>query len=108
MGTVVYHSLLKLLLDERDMTIEEILNTGEEKYGFDKERLAMETRLAIGLNFIPIIKLPSGKLHLAENGWEPSYFRELMLGQQKFPENYFNNRPKLKEFYEELNRRYGN
>ena len=79
MGTVVYHSLLKLLLDERDMTIEEILDVGEKKYGFDKERLGMETRLAIGLNFLPIIKLSSGKLHLTEKGWEPSYFRRFML-----------------------------
>ncbi len=111
MGTIVYQNLLKLLLDEQDYTLDELIELANTRYGFDRKRTMHEFEFNLMIiNLIhkadPVIQeLPDGKLHKVKDFHSNI---EMMLGFiDKGPPDYFEARPGLKKFYEDLEKRYG-
>nr|MCK4929898.1 hypothetical protein [Nanoarchaeota archaeon] len=105
MGTIVYESLLKLLLDEKDHTLDEIINIAVNEYGLDKSETRFHIGIIINISGNVIEKLPNGKYHKKEE-----FCRNLNImlgGPERRPPGYFDSRPKLRKLYENLEKKYG-
>ena len=109
MGTLLYEALVNMLLDEGDFSADELSAICQQRYHFsDYERQRSEIRLALNLASLcdsHIVQLPSGKYHksseLPINGSQ-------MLGfLERADENYFSERPWLREVYEDFKVKYG-
>lgn len=108
MGTIVYGSLLRLLLDEGDFTTEEVIKIAHERYSFDEKYSGMEIRLQINmLKKYAIKELPDGKLQRIKEF--PNSMESMTGGPESLPEGHFGRtNPKQRQFYIDLKERYGN
>jgi len=90
MGTIVYQSLLNLLLDEQDYNLDEILRIAHERYGFDPEETRFKIKMNIALCRDGIQLLPNQKYHKTSKFCN----MDMMLGFiERAPEDYFDGRP---------------
>ncbi len=105
MGTIVYQSLIHLLLDENDLSIEEMVEIAHNRYGFDKIKTKSEVELIF--QFCPnAARLLGDGKYTVIRGF-PGEVRDLLDFLPRAPSSYFEQRPLMRNFYEELEARYG-
>ncbi len=109
MGIVVYTSLLKLFLDERDYSLDEIIEMADKRYGYSGDYSRSHIRLALALTNISlnaIEQLPNGKLH-KKRDFCPNLYHMLGGPDTLLEGHYSRTNPKRRQFYIDLEKRYG-
>jgi hypothetical protein len=101
MGTILYSTLVELLLEEGDKTREEIIKESYERFGFRGEKANLELNFQLMLKEASenIAQIEDEKYHLLK----PSEDKYLFLDFFKnTPESYFKKNPNINKLKKAL------